>query len=285
MKTADIAEPIAGEKLYQERARAALPLLVRQAHAGEKIYYSDLAQELGMPNPRNLNFVLGSIGQTLELLSKQWNEKIPPINALVVNKSGDLPGDGIGSFLVKKEDFSALPMRRKKEIVKAELQHIFLYPRWKEVLELLSLKPAPVDFSSRILAASQGFGGGEGELHKALKEYVAQHPQSIGLKENSPIGAIEYPLPSGDTLDVSFMGKNIWVAAEVKSAISSEADIVRGIFQCVKYIAVMEAVLTAQARSLDVKVMLVLESSLPQSLVALKNILGIEVVEYVTPKK
>jgi len=33
------------------------------------------------------------------------------------------------------------------------------------------------------------------------------------------------------------------------------------------------------------KVIPVLESSLPQSLVALKNMLGIEVVECVTPKK
>jgi len=62
MSTAKISAPISGEKLYQERARAALPLLVRQAQAGAPIFYSDLADELGMPNPRNLNYVLGSIG-------------------------------------------------------------------------------------------------------------------------------------------------------------------------------------------------------------------------------
>jgi len=63
METAKIAGPISGKRLYQERARAALPLLVRQGHAESPIYYSELAVELGMPNPRNLNFVLGSIGQ------------------------------------------------------------------------------------------------------------------------------------------------------------------------------------------------------------------------------
>jgi alkylated DNA nucleotide flippase Atl1 len=47
-----------GEKLYQKRAKTALPYLVRQAKAGQKIYYSDLAKEIGMPNPRNLNYVL-----------------------------------------------------------------------------------------------------------------------------------------------------------------------------------------------------------------------------------
>jgi len=47
-----------GSKLYQQRARRTLPLLVRQAEAGETIPYSALAAELQMPNARNLNFVL-----------------------------------------------------------------------------------------------------------------------------------------------------------------------------------------------------------------------------------
>jgi len=109
--TAKISEPISGDKLYQERARAALPLLVRQAEAGVLVIYSDLAEELGMPNPRNLNFVLGSIGMSLECLSKAWKEKVPPIQCLVVNKNTGLPGEGIGWFLEDKEDFAALSLR------------------------------------------------------------------------------------------------------------------------------------------------------------------------------
>ena len=87
MSTAKISEPISGDKAYQVRARAAFPLLVRQAQAGVPVFYSDLAEELGMPNPRNLNYVLGSIGQSLERLSKAWKTKVPPIQCLVVNKS------------------------------------------------------------------------------------------------------------------------------------------------------------------------------------------------------
>ncbi len=66
METGEVAKFIEGKKLYQERARKALPLLVRQALANQPILYSDLAQELDMPNPRNLNYVLGSIGYTLQ---------------------------------------------------------------------------------------------------------------------------------------------------------------------------------------------------------------------------
>ncbi|RZB38250.1 MAG: hypothetical protein SRB2_00596 [Desulfobacteraceae bacterium Eth-SRB2] len=56
MDTAKISAPISGNKLYQIRARKVLPILVRQAEAGTTIYYSTLAEEIGIPNPRNLNY-------------------------------------------------------------------------------------------------------------------------------------------------------------------------------------------------------------------------------------
>lgn len=284
MSTAKISAPISGDKLYQERARAALPLLVRQAQAGAPIHYSDLAEELGMPNPRNLNYVLGSIGQSMELLSKSWKEKVPPIQCLVINKATGLPGEGVGWFLIKKESFADLPLRQKRAIVDAELQHVYAYSKWNEVLKFLSLEPTKADFTPFVSKASQWAGGGEGERHMALKDYIATHPESVGLKASTPNGITEHPLPSGDFLDVSFLQQKVWVAVEVKSAISPEGDIVRGLFQCVKYRAVMEAVQIAEARPQSARALLVIESSLPQSLVALRNILGIEVVEGVTLK-
>lgn len=284
MSTATISEPISGDKAYQVRARAALPLLVRQAEAGAPVFYSDLAEELGMPNPRNLNYVLGSIGQSLERLSKAWKSKVPPIQCLVVNKNTGLPGEGIGWFLVKKEDFATLPLRQKRAIVEAELQHVFSYPRWQEVLKALALEPTTSDFSPFVSKATGGFGGGESEDHKALKAYVAQNPKVIGLAANTPTGTTEYLLPSGDSLDVSFNGKKVWVAAEVKSSISAEGDIVRGLFQCVKYRAVMEAVLLTESRPQNARALLVLESKLPPSLISLRNMLGVEVVEGISPK-
>lgn len=284
MSTAKISEPISGDKAYQVRAREALPLLVRQAVAGAPILYSDLAEELGMPNPRNLNYVLGSIGQSLERLSKAWKTKVPPIQCLVVNKNTGLPGEGIGWFLVKKEDFETLPLRQKRAIIEAELQHVFSYPKWQEVLKALALEPTTSDFTPFVNKAKGGFGGGESDEHKALKEYVARNPKVVGLGTNTPIGTTEYLLPSGDSLDVSFNGKKVWVAAEVKSSISAEGDIVRGLFQCVKYRAVMEAVLLTEEEPQNARALLVLESKLPQSLVPLRNMLGIEVVEGASPK-
>lgn len=278
MDTAKIAAPISGDKLYQTRARTVLPILVRQAEAGTPIVYSALAEEVGIPNPRNLNFVLGSIGTTLENLSKAWKQKVPPIQCLVVNKNTGLPGEGIGWFLVKKEEFSSLSRRQQRAIVEAELQHVYAYKHWREVLSVLSLAPTEVDFSGQITEAAAFGGGGESEVHRRLKEYVAKNPSVVGLPNGTPTGVTEFALASGDAADVYFQDKTDWVAVEVKSAISNDADITRGLFQCVKYKAVLEAMQLSSGLPQNARAILALESELPAMLISLKNVLGVEVV-------
>lgn len=286
MATADISQPLSGNKLYQERARTALPLLVRQAMARTPITYSDLAQELRMPNPRNLNYVLGSIGQTLRLLSKQLGTIIPPIQCLVYNKFTGLPGEGVGMFL-NERGFAKLPLNVRKSMVQDALKSIYDFDRWPRVLNALSLNASPSDFSVLLSQVTRRNGGGEGEgtRHKALKEYVARNPASIGLPTTTPPGQVERALPSGDSLDVSFRDKATWVAAEVKSACSDVGDILRGIFQCVKYKAVMEAELLSRDQPRNARAILVLESVLPESLIPLKNLLEVEVIPSVTPSQ
>ncbi|UCZ75424.1 hypothetical protein LHK94_20960 [Dickeya zeae] len=285
--TAEIASPLDGNKLYQERARAALPLLVRQAAAAQPIVYSALAEELGMPNPRNLNYVLGSIGQAMVRLSKKWKTKIPPIQCLVVNKKTGLPGEGMDWFLTTKEDkedFEKLPRRHRHRIIKAELQRIYAYPHWDKVLDELDLEPIKTDFTDEVIKAAGGFGGSESAAHKRLKEYVAKNPHVVGLPKSTPDGTTECALPSGDFLDVSFKHKKFWIAVEVKSKVSDHSDIIRGIFQCVKYQAVLNAVLLSESKAQDASAVLVLESVLPTDLRSLCNLLGVEVIDSVNPQ-
>lgn len=284
METAKIAQPISGDKLYQERARRALPLLVRQAQAHAPIYYSDLSAELGMSNPRNLNYVLGSIGQALLLLAAEWGEDIPPIQCLVINKSRGVPGEGISVWFIGKADFRKLSRKQQRELVKIELQKVFAYRKWQKVLASLGLKPISVDYSEVLTKAAVFRGGGESDRHKNLKHFVAQHPETIYLPPTTPNGETEYPLPSGDRLDVLFRDKDDWIAVEVKASISGVDDIVRGMFQCVKYRAVIEAYQATKSLSQSARTILVLESSLPDALIPLKNILGIEVIENVVPQ-
>lgn len=282
MATATTAAPMFGDKLYQERARAALPLLVRQAEAATPIFYSSLARELGMPNPRNLNYVLGCIGQTIQHLSQQKGEPIPPIQCLVVNKATGFPGEGIGWFNITMEDFSSLPLKRQREVVQAQLQRVYSYSRWPDLLSELDLTPIETNFTSTVRAATTFRGGGEGAEHKKLKDFVAANPSVVGLPASTPMGNTEVPLPSGDCLDVSFQAKSLWVAVEVKSAISSPADITRGIFQCIKYRAVLDAVLLAERRPQNSRAILVLGGSMPSDLLPLANLLGVEFVHQVS---
>ena len=80
-----------------------------------------------------------------------------------------------------------------------------------------------------------GFGG-EGAEHLALKEYVASHPNVVSAKES---GLTEHIILSGDRVDIWFPESQI--AVEIKPETSSDSDILRGLFQCVKYKATLDA--------------------------------------------
>ncbi len=279
MTTARIAKTIFGDKLYQERARRALPILVRQAQAQTPINYFELASEIGMTNPRNLNYVLGSIGQTLLELSDQKNQKIPPIQCIVLNKSTGLPGEGIGWFITgDKEKFKSLSRRQQRRIVDIELSEIYSYQNWYKILEWLSLEPINTDYSDLILKSSKRQGGGESDEHKFMKEFVSKHPELFSIPKYAE-SIIEFRLPSGDSIDVLFKTKKEWVAIEVKPEFSDCYDITRGLFQCIKYQALTEAYQALKYLPQNTRTLLVLGSSLPNELIKVKNILGIEVIE------
>lgn len=155
-------------------------------------------------------------------------------------------------------------------------------------LEPEHLSNSSIVESAVISAQSTCLGGGEGEAHRALKNYVAEHPELVQLGAAFPKGGTEVALPSGDKLDVSFrktdsVGNKLWVAVEVKSSISTIGDIARGIFQCVKYKAVMDAVVAFERKNQEIRVVLLLEGKLPNALLKLKEKLGIEVIDGISP--
>jgi hypothetical protein len=276
------ADLLAGDKLYQQRARKILPYIVRQAKAGIPIYYSDLAKEASILNPRNLNYPLGTIGRALKELSKKTNIEIPQIQCVVVNKKDNFPGDGIGWF-ISKEDFSSLSRGQKRQVVDKVLAEVYAFPRWDWVLQKFNLEPLQTDLTIEIKKAKKITGnGGESPFHLDFKNYIAGNPQSIGLPSSFGHGETEYKLPTSDTVDILFGKNNALIAVEVKSRISPSEDILRGLFQCVKYRHLIEAEQIVEGNKTDCRVILALEGIFPSHLVAVKNILGIEVVDNVT---
>ena len=289
MKTAIVAKNIFGDKSYQERARKALPILVRQAKIGNTIFYQDLANELGIENPRTLNYPLGSIGKTLQELSKKRKEEIPPIQCLVINQKEQLPGEGVGWFIMDKDKFKNLSPKKKRKIINQILSKIFDYEKWDEIindlgLQAFAIKKDVLEIIEKSALINVG-GGGEGEKHKRLKQFIKDNPKSAGIDYARLKASIEKGLPSGDSMDISFENKKRWIGVEVKSEISNNEDIYRGIFQCVKYQAVMEALDDYQGNERNIEVILALGRDLPKSLIPVKNALGIKVVENIKPKK
>lgn len=280
VSTAKAASNINGSELYQQRARLALPILVRQAIAGNQISYSQLALELDMANPRTLNYPLGSIGASLEDLSKELDISIPPIQCLVVSRKNGLPGEGIGWFLRKivRTKYEDMPLTEKRDVVKLQHEKIYEFKKWPLILERLGLKQIDYDFSALFKNDRGKRGGGEGVEHKNLKAFISKNPSLIKIKTGQT-GKVEIDLLSGDKLDVSFELKKEWVAVEVKSRTSNDHDISRGLFQCVKYQAVMEATVGVLGVSKLVRCILVVERKLTMKLIKLSHMLDVEVVE------
>lgn len=148
MSVATTAKPLPGEAPYQKRAAVVLPILVQKAAAKQTVEYGQLASEAGIPNPRNLNYVLGCVGQTLRQLSRTWGVKIPALQSLVISKSRGAPSDGIGDFLSERRDFRDLSHAEQDAAVRNAQRLVFSFKRWGEVLEVLQLKVTPSRFSS-----------------------------------------------------------------------------------------------------------------------------------------
>jgi hypothetical protein len=273
-----------GNKLYQQRARAAFPLLVRQAWAGQPIYYGAFAEELNMSNPRTLNYPLGTIGEALLALGASWGETIPPLQCLVLNKNTDLPGVGVDWAVPELAGYKSMSRLERGRLVDKLLGDVYEYNKWTAVLEALGLESAEPALASELLAVAARRGDtAESEAHRRLKKYVSDHPVVVELAVSAAPGEIEHPLPSGDLIDVLFRTKDEWVAVEVKAANAIDYELIRGLFQCVKYRALLKAVLAVEDRQLAARAILVSEKPFPEALIPLRNTLGITVFDRIIP--
>ena len=122
----------------------------------------------------------------------------------------------------------------------------------------------------------------ESPEHKALKEYVANNPGLLDIPDGAKCD-IEFEFGSKDQIDVLFRTEREWVGVEVKSQVSHEDDIRRGLFQCVKYEALMKAELQVRGKDATVRVFLVLEQEFPSKWQKDKDALGITVKVLVPP--
>ena len=144
-----------------------------------------------------------------------------------------------------------------------------------------NLRPAsrpPLELNGLDRASARGHGGGESEAHRLLKEAIARDPGLLGLPVGTPAGRTEQPLPSGDRVDVIFETRKALVLVEVKPRSAPEWDLNRGLFQCIKYRAVGQALSDLEGGH-NVRVVLAIGGRLAGEVRARQRLLKIELVE------
>jgi len=290
-----VPESLLGDSWTTITARHALPIVVWCAKNGRSITYGQLDSEIvtrGLGHhvmAVQYGHPAGAIGDALLELEPRWKKRIPPLNAIIVNAKDRMPGKGVNYYLKHyfkvKKGTSKIGAGQRQAVVEEIQADVFAFKHWDRVLQECELKKIQGGVStdsedSDVAPPKRGGWSGEpeSEEHRTLKEYVASNPSLIGLPHSAAKGRTEYLFASADSADVVFTAPQHVVGVEVKSRISNDADLNRGLFQAVKYQALLRAEQKACLSPPTATAVLVTERPLPLKLRNLSKVLGIEVI-------
>ena len=271
---------------YELYAKKAIKIFVERIFdtsiVEKSITYGDLAKEIDFPTTKgsllaqNIGKTLSIVGNLLIGAEKKLEAEIPRLQALAVNKGTKVPSCGLEEFVSDYRNFSN---DAKKNFLICETERIVDFGRnWLEVLSTLNI---PFEPSKEVKIALKNklynpFGSEGSPEHRKVKEYIETSHHLLGYIGKSP-AIPEYPLRSGDKIDVVFEDKNEIYAYEAKSIRSDLNDIERGIFQCVKYKSVIEAEMkTGLREKKKIICSLVTETKMPAALRKYCETLGIK---------
>lgn len=217
----------------EEYGSQILPDLILAAQRRETITYGALTEIVGIYGPL-MNRTLAYIRD--ELCSARG---LPLLTAIVVNKRTGRPGD---RFLPEGTD--QLTNEQYQIAFEEHRDRVFSYQGWNDFLLELGLvpiakSPDDLDKEGRIYNEVMARRGGEeSNEHRQLKQYIASAPALLGLSARN--SAIEFLFVSGDRCDVVFdLEEQGMAVIEVKHG--ERGELVKGVYQAVKYRALMEA--------------------------------------------
>lgn len=278
-----IIDEVIPQKRSRELVRLIIPILIRWAKQGQtKKTYNHLIKELGYNIFSGIGRQLGNVDQVFKRFRVESGDKtIPMLNTLVKDKNTMLPSEG---FSIVYPNYETMTNEEKKLLVIGLDTQATEYQNWEWVLTSLELMPSVIDTAASETAIRSGkFNGtgGEGENHKKLKEYVYNYPESVGIK-NVKDREMEYNLLSGDRVDILFvLNDGAKIAVEIKPSTSPEADVLRGLYQCVKYKSIMDAEDKVHGNKANNSTILVIGGELSSENRKVREILGINVKEKV----
>lgn len=264
-----------GTSWTDNRARAAFPILLMYAKTARKTTYKELDMEIAKQNNEKATpivaiygKVLEKVGQSIIQLSQEWHEDIPPLTILVVNTNSEKPGPGVDDFLQRYVAISMheqLTKHNRTAMIERATNAVHNYSRWDEVAAYfkLNISGEPPETEPIPLPPPKPIYGGESKEHIALKNEVASHPEWFKRYGDFGPGDTEFQLDSGDEVDVLFRNAEQALVVEVKTDTATPGEITRGIYQCVKYRAVLRAMFDIRAELVHVQTVLVTPQALP----------------------
>ena len=206
------------------------------------------------------------------------------LNVLAVSQQTRLPREGARPYLSKyfpderwlTNQGASKNRSRWERVVNKAAREVYAYRHlerlYRDVYKRAFKKPDPFPVEGKEKGGLSWGRSGEGENHKTLRLWVKDKPERIERSLSGVRAETEVDLLSGDRVDVVFYDKRRTLAIEVKSEDSNRADLRRGIYQCVKY----RAVLRAQDDRLPVESWLVTETELGGDLERLAKKLGVK---------
>jgi hypothetical protein len=219
---------------------------------------------------------------------RETGEKIPPLNAIIVNAQSGIPGSGCDYYLSTYLDGipnRKLTLEQRKAMAEETMDEVWRFGKWQQILARYGLSTLEGDIPGLGLdtAPRKPNKGGwssepESEEHRMLKEWVAHNPQILKSAIPFRLGRTEWLFASADRADVMVTHTDGCVAVEVKAALANGADLERGIYQCVKYQALLRAELKAEGKIPSGSAVLVTQRELPVHLQQLADLLGVKVL-------
>jgi hypothetical protein len=278
------------ENLSSDRAtKALMRWLVAAALDNTFVTYGEaklrLEQEVGFERIARAGRTGLTAGTMIDNLLRV-DSSAPLLNVLLVEQSTELPSDGAGGYLATRFSEPLLRRENAKNIYRRLWRRTFdqaageVYStsesEWQGLFQAAYGEPltaAQIETErDRRKTGSENDGlrfgrSGEGPHHKALREWVCNNPGSIRRRFAKANTETEVVLDSADRVDAVFDLKDQVIAIEVKSRDSNLFDLRRGVFQCIKYRAVLDAMDIRESGS--VVAMLVTETDLPGEIRAL----------------
>ena len=256
------------ENLFNVALEPVFRWLVAAALDGDTLRYGQIRDrienELGF-HPIGRSTRIGTVVGELMHRIDDAKPGAPLINVLVVGQNDGLPGSGAGGFMADHFNVEKLgeedaktnypDLWREYSVKAADEVHEVDAAYWRKIYRKVfgaALSDEQIEDERRnrkqgseedgLPSGTRRYGkGGESEEHRSLRLWTMKHPSKVDPRFSGALAETEFDLLSGDRVDVMLRHKSKWIALEVKSRRSNEADYQRGVYQCVKYRAVLEA--------------------------------------------